>query len=132
MVRKLDFLQRYMYFCGGIMEIWHPRIYLSMDHPPTTELNAGGVNCMNNWGKFFKFQLQQLLEQGLYDREDENDRKILAYVFIPIVQREVDLFVELWNNSRTRFQRNTLMPDGIPNVIYDSPEEYNLEDKVSI
>ena len=64
------------------------------------------------------------LVQGLYDREDENDRKILAYVFIPI-----DIFVELWNNSRTRFQRNTLMPDGIPNVIYDSPEEYNLEDK---
>ena len=101
------------------------------------EYGSSTSNRIEHWwrefherlGNFFKFQLQQLLEQGLYDREDENDRKILAYVFIPIVQREIDLFVELWNNSRTRFQRNTLMPDGIPNVIYDSPEEYNLEEK---
>ena len=49
-------------------------------------------------------------------------RKILAYVFIPIVQREIDPFVELWNNLRTRLQRNTLMPDGNAHVIHDSPE----------
>ena len=79
--------------------------------------------------KFFKFQLQQLLDQGFYDPEDEVERKILAYVYIPIVQREIDLFVELWNNSRTRLQRGTLMPDGNPNIIYNSPEEYGIEDK---
>ena len=54
---------------------------------------------------------------------------MLAYVYIPIVQREIDLFVELWNNSRNRLQRNTLMPDGIPNVIHNCPEEYGMEDK---
>ena len=54
---------------------------------------------------------------------------MFAYVYIPIVQREIDLFVELWNNSRHRLQRNTLMPDGIPNVIHNCPEEYGMEDK---
>ena len=91
----------------------------------TVEYGPSTSNRIERWwrelrerlGKFFKFQLPQLLEQGFYDREDEDDRKILAYVFIPIVQRELDLFVDLWNNSRTRLQRNTLMPDGIPNVI---------------
>ena len=57
------------------------------------------------------------------------DRNILAYVYVPIVHREIDLFVELWNNSRTRLQRGTLMPDGIPNLIYNCPEEYGIEDK---
>ena len=79
--------------------------------------------------KFFKFQLQQLLDQGFYDPEDVVDRNILAYVYVPIVHREIDLFVELWNNSRTRLQRGTLMPDGIPNLIYNCPEEYGIEDK---
>ena len=77
---------------------------------------------------FFKFQLQQLLDQGFYDPEDEEDRNMLAYVYVPIVQREIDLFVELWNNSRNRLQRNTLMPDGIPNVIHSCPEECGMED----
>ena len=69
------------------------------------------------------------MDQGFYDPEDEVERKILAYVYIPIVQREIDLFVELWNNLRTRLQRGTLMPDGNPNIIYNSPEEYGIEDK---
>ena len=124
----------------GLLATLH--VFLRRNHgdmapEDTVEYGSSTSNRIERWwrelherlGKFFKFQLQQLLEQGFYDREDENDRKILAYVFIPIVQREIDLFVELWNNSRTRLQRNTLMPDGIPNVIYNSPEQYGLEDK---
>ena len=60
--------------------------------------------------KFFKRQLLELLERGHYDPEDEDDRNILAFIYITIVQREVNIFIELWNNSRTRFQKNTLMP----------------------
>lgn len=79
--------------------------------------------------KFFKRQLLELLERGHYDPEDEDDRNILAFIYIPIVQREVNIFIELWNNSRTRFQKNTLMPDGIPNFIYTNPEEYGMVDQ---
>ena len=61
-----------------------------------------------------------------YYPEDEDDRNILAFIYIPIVQREVNIFIELWNNSRTRFQKNTLMPDGIPSFIYTNPEEYGM------
>lgn len=103
----------------------------------TVEYGYSTSNRIERWWRelherlenFFKFQLQQLLDQGFYDPEDDVDRKILAYVCIPIVQREIDLFVELWNNSRTTLQRGTLMPDGIPNVIYNYPEECGIEDK---
>jgi hypothetical protein len=54
---------------------------------------------------------------------------MLAYVYIPIVQREIDTFMELWNSSRCRLQKDTLMPDGIPDFIYSNPEAYDLEDK---
>ena len=79
--------------------------------------------------KFFKRQLLELLERGHYNPEDEDDRNMLSFIYIPIVQREVNVFIQLWNNSRTRLQKKTLMPDGIPNYIYSNPEEYGLVDK---
>ena len=79
--------------------------------------------------KFFKRQLLELWERGHDDPEDEDDRNMLAFIYIPIVQREVNIFIELWNNSRSRLQKNTLMPDGIPNFIYNNPEEYAMVDQ---
>ena len=58
--------------------------------------------------KFLKCQLLELLERGHYDPEDEDDRNILAVIYIPIFRREVNIFVELWNNSRSRFQKEHL------------------------
>lgn len=53
---------------------------------------------------------------------------MLAYIMIPKMQKEIDLFVELWNSHRIRCQKNTYLPDGVPNHIYDFPDQYGLED----
>jgi hypothetical protein len=48
---------------------------------------------------------------------------------VPTIQQEIDKFVDVvWNTHRIREQRNTLLPDGIPNHIYDFPEQYGLQD----
>ena len=53
---------------------------------------------------------------------------MLAFVMIPLVQRNLDEFKDLiWNSHRIRFQRKTLMPDGVPNHMYDFPENYGME-----
>ena len=50
----------------------------------------------------------------------------MAYVIIPIVQRELDEFSTIvWNKSRGRKQKNELLPTGIPDYIYHHPETYN-------
>jgi len=47
----------------------------------------------------------------------------------PIVQREVNTFVDVvWNSHRIREQKNTFLPDGVPNHIYDFPDKYGLEE----
>ena len=47
---------------------------------------------------------------------------------IPLIQRELDEFREVvWNSHRIRHQKNTFMPDGVPNHIYSFPEQYGLE-----
>ncbi len=56
-------------------------------------------------------------------------RNVLAYLMVPTIQQEIDKFVDVvWNTHRIREQRNTLLPDGIPNHIYDFPEQYGLQD----
>ena len=53
-----------------------------------------------------------------------NQRHALAYVFLPIIQRECDKFVDLWNAHRIRSQNNLELRNGIPDHMFSSPEQY--------
>ncbi|KAK6173659.1 hypothetical protein SNE40_017071 [Patella caerulea] len=79
--------------------------------------------------KYYKRKLLFLKEEGHYNPHTETDRYILAFVFIPILQRELDTFKEvIWNSHRIRCQKNTVLPHGIPNHIYSFPDKYDLEE----
>ena len=57
-----------------------------------------------------------------------NLRDLLAFVYIPVVQRELDVFREtVWNSHRGRKQKNKDLPTGIPEHIYNFPEHYGGE-----
>ena len=48
---------------------------------------------------------------------------------VPLIQKELDIFREtVWNTHRIRAQRDTALPDGIPDHIYNFPENYGLEE----
>lgn len=52
-------------------------------------------------------------------------RDLLAYVYIPIVQKELDVFRQcVWNNHRTRKQKKKELPAGVPEHIFHFPEQY--------
>ena len=45
------------------------------------------------------------------------------------MQREVNTFVDtVWNCHRIREQRDSFLPDGVPNHIYSFPDKYGLGD----
>ena len=46
---------------------------------------------------------------------------------IPFIQREILAFVDLWNSHCIRKQKGVVLPVGIPNHIYDFPEDCGLE-----
>ena len=53
----------------------------------------------------------------------------MAYVMVPLIQFQLDEFKDkIWNPHRIRYQKDTLMADGIPNHIYDFPEKYGMEE----
>lgn len=50
---------------------------------------------------------------------------MLAYVYIPLLPTELDCFKDtVWNNHRGRKQRNKHLPDGVPEHIYQFPDQY--------
>lgn len=54
---------------------------------------------------------------------------MLAFIMVPLVQKEVDVFREsVWNSHRIRGQKGTVLPDGIPNHMYSFSEKYGLEE----
>lgn len=67
---------------------------------------------------FFKEQLTVLLRRREYDPLNSTDRQLLAYVFIPIVQRECNIFVEYWNSHRIHGQDKVEISTGVPEHVF--------------
>lgn len=54
------------------------------------------------------------------------NRHLLAFIFIPVIQKEMDIFREtVWNSHRVRSQKDIKMPKGKPYHLYSCPEQYN-------
>lgn len=52
-------------------------------------------------------------------------RNLLAYIYIPVLQKELEFFqTSVWNNHRTRQQKEEELPCGIPEHIYNFLERY--------
>ena len=52
---------------------------------------------------------------------------MLAYVYVPVLQRECDIFVNNWNNHRIRSQKDLELRTGVPNHLFSFPERYGAE-----
>ena len=74
--------------------------------------------------KFFKHQLCDLLESHDYNPHNPLDRCLLSYIFLPVIQNECSIFVDLWNTHRIRKQKGLKLSTGVPNHMYDFPHKY--------
>uniref|UniRef100_A0A7M5WYV8 Integrase core domain-containing protein n=1 Tax=Clytia hemisphaerica TaxID=252671 RepID=A0A7M5WYV8_9CNID len=79
---------------------------------------------------FIKQQLRGLLHSFDYDPTSELDRDCMKFIFIPVVQRECDIFANLWNSHRIRAQKDLELPTGVPNHIFACPEQFGCEKKL--
>lgn len=57
---------------------------------------------------------------------------LFRWVFIPWLQQELDAYQDRLNNTAKRRDRNKVLPHGVPNLIYQSAEDFGaLDFKVS-
>ena len=60
--------------------------------------------------KDIKAHLLHLLASHSYDPHNQRHRIIMSYLVIPILQRECDTFVRIWNSHRIRKQQGVVLP----------------------
>ena len=58
-----------------------------------------------------------------YDPHNNLHRQVLAYVYILVVQRECDIFINIWISNRIRSQGKKVQT-GIPDHMFEFPEVY--------
>ena len=99
-------------------EVMHDPTYAIIYGPSTSnKIETWWRELHERLEKFFKEQLTMLLRGRKYDPHSALDR-LLAYVFIPVVQRECDVFVRYWNSHRIRVQDKLEIPAGVPDHIF--------------
>lgn len=53
---------------------------------------------------------------------------VFCWVFIPWLQHEMDAWRERVNNMAKRADKNKVLPHGVPNHIFESPQTYGALD----
>ncbi|KAG2080493.1 hypothetical protein BD769DRAFT_1684951 [Suillus cothurnatus] len=72
--------------------------------------------------------LDEGVESGWYDSDNVLQVMVFRWVFIPWLQCELDRYQDRVNNTAKRCDRNKILPHGMPNLIYDSPEDFGAMD----
>ena len=53
-------------------------------------------------------------------------RKVLAYCIVHLIKEELNNFKNYWNTHKLRHNRQSCLPSGIPNDLFDMPEFYGM------
>ncbi|KAG2142390.1 hypothetical protein DEU56DRAFT_754729 [Suillus clintonianus] len=81
----------------------------------------------------FETLLDEGVENGWYDSDNTLQVMIFRWIFIPWLQCELDRYQDRVNNTLKRPDRNKVLPHGVPNLIYESPEDFGaLDFKVTV
>ena len=108
-----------------------------VDPSDCIQYGSSTANKIESWWKHLHERMEKdikkilldLKNNGNYDPEKEEDRNLLAYLCVPVLQRECNLFVSVWNSHRIRKQKNIALPYGIPDHIFNCPEQYGCSDQ---
>ena len=61
-----------------------------------------------------------------YNSNISISRVLMAFVYIPLIQAELDSFKSNWNTHRIRKQ-DIYRPCGVPNYLYEFPDQNGKE-----
>ncbi|KAG8779464.1 hypothetical protein FRC12_024225 [Ceratobasidium sp. 428] len=79
------------------------------------------------WSEGLETILQIGIDQGWYDSHSNLQMLIFRWVWMPVVQYELDAFKQRYNTSAKRSNTKTVLPAGRPKYIHEFPEQYGGE-----
>ena len=75
-----------------------------------------------------KKSFKDLCDTGCLDTSNNLHIQCVRYVFLPLIQTQLDTFRHMWNLHWVRFQSQVSTPLGIPNVLFYQPYLYDVHD----
>uniref|UniRef100_A0A7M5X0C0 Integrase core domain-containing protein n=1 Tax=Clytia hemisphaerica TaxID=252671 RepID=A0A7M5X0C0_9CNID len=86
------------------------------------------------WSRLKKYRLswwihffEEMEKQGLFKSYMETHIETLLFVFLPILQNELNEFARVWNSRNVR--QSASAPGGKPDILYVMPQEIGFENQ---
>ena len=67
--------------------------------------------------------MQDLADRGILDASDPFNIELVQFCFIPCLQKEIEMYRRHWNEHRVRKMKSVEIPSGIPDYLFDNPEQ---------
>ncbi|THG94061.1 hypothetical protein EW026_g7330 [Hermanssonia centrifuga] len=80
------------------------------------------------WAPGFEGLFDLGLQNQWYDPINILQKFVFHWLAIPFIQRELDAYVVRHNTSAKRANKRTILPHGIPDIIFEYPERFAAED----
>ncbi|KAJ6568517.1 hypothetical protein B0H19DRAFT_939041 [Mycena capillaripes] len=113
-----------------LLRLWHdPSLNGTLQHRWMKEKKnvmpeIGWSQLRHRWTPGFEDILEIETNNGWYDPSI----LLQACVFIPWLQRELDAYRDRVNNTAKCADRNKVLPHGVPNHMYEAPEDFGVLD----
>ncbi|KAM6490176.1 hypothetical protein JOM56_014368, partial [Amanita muscaria] len=78
----------------------------------------------SQWTPGFEDLLDIGVNDGLYSLSDPLENLVFRWLAVPWLQAEIDKWVQTFNTSPRRANKNKILPQGIPDLIHNKPERY--------
>ena len=88
------------FLCGNVGDMEDPTDSVIFGPSTSNNIEHWWRDLHEGMKPYFKHQLSELLSSRDYDPHCLVYRSMLSYIFIPLLQRECDVFVDLWNSHR--------------------------------
>ena len=77
---------------------------------------------------FWRDLFRDMRDSGLFSEADPVHIESIRFCFLPTIQKQLEMFTQIWNTHRIRSQRHLEVPSGIPNILFHQPEVFNSHD----
>ncbi|KAI0366367.1 hypothetical protein BV20DRAFT_1124273 [Pilatotrama ljubarskyi] len=81
-----------------------------------------------DWKPGFEATLQYGVDQGWYDPNNDLETFVFRWLAIPWLQAELDTWAAQFNSTPRRASKHKVLPHGIPDLIAQKPEDFNVRD----
>ncbi|KAJ7077312.1 hypothetical protein B0H15DRAFT_1003903 [Mycena belliarum] len=88
----------------------------------------GWSQLRHRWTPGFEDILDIGVNNGWYDPSNLLQALVFRWVFIPWLQSELDAYRNRVNNTAKRADKNKILPHGVPNHMYEAPEDFGVLD----